>query len=234
MNLRHISELTATALAAGTLGWFSAGFGGSTEEVAAKTVATAAKPALNVVPQRAVAESPLVLVSHDGNVTLRVEQQPLEWVLDELARQTGWGELKDRGRAMKAAATASDAAPRVLPTPACEAPRQNPQQAEALLATIERGAEGDRWQALITARSEGAAVSPTTLRTLYETDGSDRVRLEAFESYLEAVSHDAAKTRAVLEQAALLPSPSIQREARLRLQQFADSGRSGASQGGSP
>lgn len=64
---------------------------------------------------------------------------------------------------MKAAATAPDATARALPTPACVAPRQNPQQVEALLA-----------------------------------------------------------------------SASIQRDARLRLQQFADGGRSGASQGGSP
>lgn len=82
MNLRHISEFTATAMAAGVIGWFAAGAGGSHDEAKADDKAVVAKPVPNVVQQRAVAESPLVLVSHDGNVTLRVEQQPFEWVLD--------------------------------------------------------------------------------------------------------------------------------------------------------
>ena len=233
MSLRRVSELIVTAVAAGGLGWFAAGAGGGAEP----ELSTSARPAPGPVKQAAAAP-PLVLVARDGNVTLRVEQQPLEWVLDELARQTGWNELKARGAAMKASPTASGGASASASAGvACEPPAQPAHpapQAQALLATIQRGAEPDRWQALITARSEGVAVSPATLRTLYETDGSDRVRLEAFETYLEVVSHDRAKTRAVLEEAANLPTASLQREARARLQQLADAERGGATAQGVP
>ena len=35
MNLRHFTELTVTAVAAGTLGWYSAGFGAGPETAVA-------------------------------------------------------------------------------------------------------------------------------------------------------------------------------------------------------
>lgn len=39
---------------------------------------------------------PLISVSSYGTVTLRIEQQPLEWVLDEIARQSGWPDVRAR------------------------------------------------------------------------------------------------------------------------------------------
>ena len=42
---------------------------------------------------------PLIAVSSDGNVTLRVEQQPLEWVLEEIAKQSRWSDIKERATA---------------------------------------------------------------------------------------------------------------------------------------
>ena len=46
--------------------------------------------AMRTTPAQAVASTdatPLIAVSGDGNVTLRVEQQPLEWVLERPSRR---------------------------------------------------------------------------------------------------------------------------------------------------
>jgi len=60
------------------------------------------------------------------------------------------------------------------------------------------------------------------LKTLYETDASERVRLHAFDAYLERQTGDNVALRRTLEAAALIPSAVIQREARTRLNELAD------------
>ena len=82
-------------------------------EAPAVVVAPPAKP--NALP-----EAPLIAVASDGNVTLRVEQQPLEWVLEQIALQSG-----------KSQAPSAPAAPSAAPQPAV--PQLQPQQPQAVL-----------------------------------------------------------------------------------------------------
>jgi hypothetical protein len=44
--------------------------------------------------------APFIAVSSDDNVTLRVEQQPLEWVLEQIAIQSGWSDVRERARSV--------------------------------------------------------------------------------------------------------------------------------------
>jgi hypothetical protein len=94
-----------------------------------------------------------------------------------------------------------------------------PVDAARLLQAIERGSEPERFDGLLRARSDGVTVPEQTLRSLYETDASERVRLAAFESYLE-LRADPREVRQVLEAALYLPGAAIQREARRRLDEL--------------
>jgi len=68
-----------------------------------------------------------------------------------------------------------------------------------------------------------------TLKTLFETDASEQVRLHAFEAYLERQTGDNVALRRTLEAAALIPSAVIQREAHVRLNELTDMERMEAS-----
>jgi hypothetical protein len=171
--------------------------------------APAAQPRPPIALAAPADTTPLIAVSSDGNVTLRVEQQPLEWVLEQIAAQSGWADVKSRARSATAAAST---APEAV---VCAAPVD----ASQLLQAIERGSEPERFDGLLRARSEGVTVPEQTLRVLYENDASERVRLAAFESYLE-LRADSREARQVLEAALYLPSAAIQREARRRLDEL--------------
>jgi hypothetical protein len=95
-------------------------------------------------------------------------------------------------------------------------------RAEPLLRTIERGDEAARHDGLLQARGAGIAVPDETLKTLFETDASDRVRLLAFESWLETRADNADAMRSALQAALYLPSAAIQNEARRLLSQLQD------------
>ena len=64
------------------------------------------------------------------------------------------------------------------------------------------------------------AVPDDTLKTLFETDASDRVRLLAFDSWLEARADSPDAMRSALQSALYLPSAAIQQEARRLLAQL--------------
>src|SRR5688572_12646591 len=77
------------ALSAGA-GWSARGEGDAAHVAAALPAAAAgavASAAPAVVPPTPAPklEQPLIVVAGDGRVTLRVEQQPLEWVLEQIA-----------------------------------------------------------------------------------------------------------------------------------------------------
>jgi hypothetical protein len=75
----HLAALVGSA----AVGW-SAHEAATPAVVPAVVVAAPAPAKPNPVP-----EPPLIAVASDGNVTLRVEQQPLEWVLEQIALQSG-------------------------------------------------------------------------------------------------------------------------------------------------
>jgi len=163
----------------------------------------------------------LIAVTDDGIATLRVEQQLLEWVLEEIAKQRGWPDLKQRTVAAKPADldTAAGQSDPSCPNPLAAA------QATKLLKKIERGSELDRYDGLLQARSKGVSVPDDMLKTMFETDASERVRLLAFEGYLEARTGDADATRTALEAALYVPSSSLQGEAQRRLDEMVESER---------
>lgn len=214
-----------TALASGAVGWAlhapdadpatvpAAARVGAAGRPAA-TATTATRPTVLQDGVQTAADGTTIAVAADGNVTLRVEQQPLDWVLEQLAQQSGRSDL----RTLVRAAAAHPPAPSVSAAVVCpETPAVRPAEAAALLQAIQRGSEADRYQGLLQARSEGVAVPDETLKVLYETDGSDSVRLLAFENYLETRTGDTEVLHRVLESALNVPNAAIQREAKRRL-----------------
>ena len=166
---------------------------------------------------QAADDKPLIVVASDGQVTLRVEQQPLEWVLEQIAEQS---ELRHTVAALRAPAGAASgvethacaAAPDLLPQP----------QVTQLLQAIRNGSELERIDGLLQAREAAVPLADDTLRTLFETDASEQVRLRAFEAYLEGRSGNVEELRSALQAAQYVPSAAIQAEAKAQLQQLHD------------
>lgn len=218
ITARTLAGFVVTALLSGTAGWLIHGSDGAHETAAVRSDASiATRPS----PSTARADpGPVIVVASDGNVTLRVEQQPLEWVLEQIARQGGW---TDAGRFALAKTSRSD--PTGTAVACAETPPLTPAQTQKLLQSIQHGSEPDRFQGLLQARSDGVAVSDEVLKVLYETDASDRVRLLAFESYLEPRAGDGATLRRALESALYVPNGAVQQEARKRLDELIESER---------
>lgn len=225
MNFRPPMGYAATAIASCAAGWLLhlPASAPATPAVRAQAPAVARIP----VADRQDANPTTIVVSSDGFVTLRVEQQPLEWVLEQIAAQSGWTDVRERAGA-RPAGTASVSTASASAATDCEAPpRVAPAQAEQVLQAIQRGTESDRLNGLMQARNDGVPVSDAMLRTLYETDASEAVRLVAFETYLESHQGDAAATRSALEAALYLPSGAMQAEARRRLDELREMARAG-------
>ena len=215
---------TATAVAAAAAGWFA-------HEPALPPPATVAmqSPAplqAAVVPPES--STPLIAVASDGNVTLRVEQQPLQWVLDEIAVQAGWPELHRRASpaavqvAAGAPATALASPAAVAPTPLLACPESAARQVDParVLQAIESGTEAERFQGLMLARSADLPVTEAMLKHLFETGGSERVEMAAFEAYLAVRADRPDELRAALEAARYAPTATIRRDAAQRLHEL--------------
>lgn len=225
--VRAITLATVAALAAGA-GWFardasvaSAPAARPAEQGTDRRVSAAAPAPSSTAQARPVA--PLIAVASDGNVTLRVEQQPLQWVLEQIAAQSGWTDVKERARAVKPAGAAPAAAgtPAVADAAGVACPEPAPRvDASRVLAAIERGAEEDRYNGLLQARSDGVQVGEQMLKTLFETDASERVRVEAFAEWLHSRADRPDTLREALQAALYVPSAAIQHEAKRRLDEL--------------
>ncbi|WP_157271438.1 hypothetical protein [Azohydromonas aeria] len=212
--LRRASELLGTAVLSAVLGWTVHAWQ-APQPAAAPAVrdtgASAAQPL-----------TPAVVVSSDGLASLHVERMPVEWVLAQIARQHPKGALLPSpagSRPAPAATAGTRAQPAFVPECAATA-YASPAQAERLLQRVRLGTEEDRAQGLLQARDLGLTVPAATLKTLFETDASERVRLLAFEQYLEATSGDTSAVREALQAALYVPSAAIQREAQRRLDEL--------------
>ena len=216
--------LAAVGAACGTVGWTLGHSQGERSAAERVVLAAPARPAPKPVAR--TESGPLIAVATDGRVTLHVDQQPLQWVLEEIERQAG-----DRpgGRSLAtpavpaakpsttvATAPARAAAPVAAPPPA-------PASGADTLGTILRGSEPQRYDALVLAIGAGGGVPESVLQTLYETDGSPRVRLTAFEAALEAHAGDVAALRGALEAAQRLPDPVVRQDASRRLEELEQS-----------
>jgi len=204
-------------LLAGTLsGLWLGGSLATPDEATAPPAGRPATPAsLSSVTMTQTVNEPVISLAPDGRVTLHVDSQPLEWVLDELHAQGGPGSV------LQAARVALKAGPeRAEPDadPSCLAPAVPPPD---LPARLQHGSEPERYDSLLRAHSEGG-VSEQMVRTLYETDGSPRVRLLAFEVALQAHGGDPAALRRALEAARFLPDAVVAGDAARRLAALGD------------
>ena len=210
------AQFIATAAVAATAGWFA-------HQPAPATVVAQPPAPLQAAVARPTSSAPLIAVASDGNVTLRVEQQPLQWVLDQIAVQAGWPELQQRAHPATVQVAASAAPPAGLPvaapTPVLACPETAAKQVEParVLQAIESGSEAERFQGLMLARSADVAVNEATLKHLFETGGSERVEIAAFEAYLALRADRPDELRAALEAAQTAPTVTIRRDAAQRL-----------------
>ena len=224
MNVHPIlTHVAVLAVAAGT-GWFAR----DPAPVAPDTRPSSIRPTAAPTASAAPTGQPLIVVSTDGLVTLRVEQQPLDWVLEQIALQAGYGDLRERVRPAGAAASASIGAPSVAQaheSMCTQAQMAATADARRLLATIERGSEAAPFEALLAAASSSITVTDALLKSRLETDASDRVRRVALELYLEPRSGEPAALRTALEAAMYVPNAAVQQEARRRLDELMESAR---------
>ena len=221
MSFQRMSRYAATALLSGAAGWLMHAPDPVPDRASGPL--TPPRSSQSSAAATRIDSGPLITVFSDGNVTLRVEQQPLEWVLDQIAAQSGWTDVKQRAGAITACGAALAAAP--TPADCAEASILTPTQAAQLLQVIERGGEGDRYDGLLQARSGGIPVPDGMLKSLFETDASESVRLLAFENYLEPRTGSVDATRSALEAALYVPNAAIQREAKRRLEELLESER---------
>lgn len=216
--LTHVAALAVAAVA----GWSARSPAPLAPDTQPSLVRSAATPTSH--PGAAPTGQPLIAVSTDGLVTLRVEQQPLDWVLEQIASQTGYGDLGERVRP----AVTSAGAPMEASTHGSrciEAPAVAAADLRRLVAAIERGGEAERFEGLLATVSSSLTVPDELLKSLFETDASERVRLLALERYLEPRSGNPAALRTALEAAQQVPNTVIQHEARRRLDELTESQR---------
>jgi len=195
-------------LACGWAGWAGARMAAAGAAGGRAHDASSTAPA----PHTLFASAPTIALAPDGKVTLHVDGEPLQWVLAEIDRQAGAAvatspDRADHADSPRRIGAATEAACSVARAP----------EAQDVVARVLRGTETERYDTLVQARS-GGAVSEDTLRTLYQSDASPRVRLLAFEYAQEATEGDPAARRAELEAARLLPDAVVAQEAARRLE----------------
>lgn len=216
-NFRHYGFMLVAGLACGALGW---SLGQSGRSSPAK-VAHDDTPA----PHTLFASGPVIVVTKDGRVTLHVDNESLTWVLTEIDRQAG-----AKGAVKEVAAMNADHSMSAVVPPRATACDARP---EDVLARVLRGSEAERYDTLVQSLN-GGAVSAETLKTLYQTDASPRVRLLAFEDAQEATEGDPAARRSELEAAHLLPDPVVAAAAGRLLETLDRQAREAAQQDAAP
>ena len=154
---------------------------------------------------------PLIAVASDGTVTLRVEQQPLDWVLEQIARQAGPLDTVSRSAQARQALPASAAVPLARP------PTGGPAALTPSMQAVFEGSDEERQDRLLQLRPDVSLASEASLRWLYENDPSDRVRSIAFQKLLEARAGNPEQARQLLEAGLTVPNAAVQAEARRRL-----------------
>jgi hypothetical protein len=143
-----------------------------------------------------------VTVLPDGRVTVHAEGVSAPWLMEELARATG--------------------APLAGGPPAAD-PGTAPGGADAgeLLRVLRQGSAEQRLAALARADEEGIALPRAELLRLSESDPSEQVRIAAFSTYIGEMSNEDGRTlREALMRALRSPTPAIQQEARMRLEEL--------------
>ena len=222
MNVRQLGVYAVVAVVSGGAGaWLTSTRTEPAGVAAGATARAAATPPAAMAAMTPHAGTPLISVASDGTATLRVEQQPLEWVLEEIGKQSGWRDVHDRagaGQRLAAAAAAPD-----LPAAGCTAAAGGLRPAPTtLLQTLAQGTDDERYDSLHRARADGLRLPDDTLKRLYENDASDRVRSLAFQRLLEGRASGIDEMRGALEAGLAVPNDAVRAEARRRLDSLLD------------
>ena len=209
MNLRLlVSHVAVAAISVAAARWGSL----PGDEPQAPTVSSIGKQPPSANPPTVAQENtPLISVSSVGTVTLRVEQQPLEWVLDEIARQSGWSDVKERAGMPRSPTNVSAASADA--TTGCVKAAGRPTQ----LHPIALVNADQRYDSLLRTRSEDIPLLEDTLKRLYQTDESDAVRVLAFGRFLEGRVSNIDEMREALQSGLAVPNKAVQAEAQRRL-----------------
>lgn len=145
-----------------------------------------------------------VRLHEDGRASVQARRQPPQWILDELCRQ---------GAALRPGACGGAGA-----SPAGETARSDAHAAAAPLAQALRdGSEAQRYDALVQSRTAGVLVAEDVLMRLMAEGPSERVRLAAFDSYMELKSGDVDHLRGGLQAVLRIPYTPLQARAREQL-----------------
>lgn len=219
---RQRAAQAATVVVAALAGWF-----------AHQATVPASEPAApGPVPRLAGPDHslPVIMVSSDGRATLRVDKRPLDWVLEQIAHESGRAGLRPAAgsppdRQPVAAGTnlvARAAAPSEAPPAACLESGALQVDAGRVMQSIDAGTEPERFEALMLARSAGIALAEPLLKRLFESADSERVQVAAFEAYLALHADRPEALRAALEQAQHAAPLPIQRNAAQRLAELAE------------
>ncbi|WP_157270183.1 hypothetical protein [Azohydromonas aeria] len=239
MSLQSGIGMLALVLGSASAGWLLHGLARPPQAEPAATAAAepadaASRGSLLAFPQvtgsgaAPDAGAPEVELHADGSASIRVQHRPPAWVLAELCRQGARGLP---GCGPSATAQAQPAAPVAALTPA---PELAPPDVSRLLPRLRDPAESVRYQALMHARAEGLMLPEGTLRSLMETDSSERVRIEAYEAWVEAHSGTDDDLRAALNTVLRIPQPALQARAREQLDDLEESLRQDAASAQQP
>jgi hypothetical protein len=200
----------ALVVLSGSAGWLLHGLAQpepSAPAVAAVPAAEPARTSLLAYPNLgAEPDADEVQLHPDGSASIRVSHRPPAWVMAELCRQ-GARELLGCGHGAAAAAA-----------PAASA-------AGPVLSRLQDPSEPTRLQALAQARGEGQPVPEVTLLALMQSDPSEDVRMEAFDSYIEGRSGTLDEMRAALQAVLRIPDAALQARAREQLDELEDGDR---------
>jgi hypothetical protein len=213
MSLGSVIRTAALVLLSGSTGWVLHALTATPDQ--APTPAPAEeKPrgSLMAFPQSASdADADVVQLNGDGSATIRVQRRPPGWVVSELCRQG----------ARDVAGCARDVAQASSPGGAAQTPSTTPQPPgtgdEQILRRLKDPNEQARFQGLMQAREEGVLVPKATLLALMRNDPSERVRLEAFEDYVDASSDTTQELRAAMQELMRIPDATLQSRAREQL-----------------
>jgi len=199
--LRMLAWAAAVAASAAA-GWLARGAGHAPQPSPARLVAAVAPPPNNVAHDDRAA--PLLAQRQPGALVERTASPP--------ALRTA--PLPAAVATVHPAAAADAAEPDRGPEAAC---MQAAAAADSLLQAIAQGRDEDRADALLRARVAGVPVPDTLLRKLIDTSPSDRVRLAAIASWLEARAGDASAERAALQSLTVVSNAAVQQDLRRRL-----------------
>lgn len=156
-------------------------------------------PEANANDAGADADAATVRLHEDGSASVQARRQPPQSILDELCRQGA--ALRPGACGGASISTAGGAA----------------NAAAALAQALREGSEAQRYDALVQSRTAGMLVAEDELMRLMAEGPSERVRLAAFDSYMELKSGDVDHLRGGLQAVLRIPYTPLQARAREQL-----------------